>query len=184
LERRAISKEISQQLAKVLRSDQYLLTCAEQATGIALEQEKLEKVTDETLITGLSRFRAEVVKLFEIANPETAGFSMAECELQLDQVQVAFDDIKVELLLAGVELRIEIATMIDVLEQNTRIRRMSRQMVKALRYLVELSMVAEVKGANTEQVPEVARVEPTEIDERQTERVSDLSEGDFKTSEV
>ena len=57
-------------------------------------------------------------------------------------------------------------------------------MVKALRYLVELSMVAEVKGANTEQVPEVARVEPTEIDERQTERVSDLSEGDFKTSEV
>ncbi|MDH5767249.1 MAG: hypothetical protein OEZ38_14635, partial [Gammaproteobacteria bacterium] len=53
--------------------------------------------------------------------------------------------LKEELLQAGAELRIPIPAMIDILEQNSRIRRMPRQMVKAMRYLSELLMVAEVK---------------------------------------
>ena len=67
-------------------------------------------------------------------------------------MQVAYDDLKEELLQAGAELRIPIPAMIDILEQNSRIRRMPRQMVKAMRYLSELSMVAEVKFPEPELV--------------------------------
>ena len=59
---------------------------------------------------------------------------------------------KAALLLAGAELRVPIPLMIDVLEQNSGIRRMARQMIKAMRYLSELYMVAEV------QIPEAPEV--------------------------
>ena len=73
---------------------------------------------------GISRYRAETVSLMKMANPEEGDFSFAECELQLDQVQVAYDDVKVTLLRAAAELQIPIPVMIDILEQNSRIRRM------------------------------------------------------------
>ena len=145
VERGALSEEITQQLAKVLRADQHLLACAEQALEIAKMQAEVEHVSDESLMKGIAHYRAEVVNLMKIANPEEDGFSFAECELQLDQVQAAYDDIKAALLQAGAELRVPIPAMIDILDQNSRIRRMPRQMVKAMHYLSELSMIAEVR---------------------------------------
>jgi hypothetical protein len=50
----------------------------------------------------------------------------------LQQVQFAYEQVKEKLLLAGAELRIPIPDMIDHLEQNSRIRRMARQMFKAI----------------------------------------------------
>ena len=39
--------------------------------------------------------------------------------------------------------------LIDTIEQNGRIRRMPRQMLRAMRYLSELSMVAEVRDPDS-----------------------------------
>jgi phosphate:Na+ symporter len=173
LGRENISEEISQQLAKVLRSEQHLLACAEQALEIASMQAKIKDITDKKLMEGLSRFRAEVVNLMKIANPEEAGFSFAECELQLERVQMAYDDVKAELLLAGAELKISIPVMIDVLDQNSRIRHMPREMVKAMHCLSELSMIAEVKE------PEAKLESEVKVDESiQNNVIANITERD------
>jgi len=145
LERGTLSKEVSEQLAKVLRSEQHLLACANQAMEITRIQVRVENLTGERLIEGLSVFRAEVVSLMNMADPEEVDFSFTECELQLDRVQTAYDDVKADLLLAGAELRLPIQSVIDIIDQNSCIRRMPRQMVKAMHYLSELSMIAKVK---------------------------------------
>jgi len=71
----------------------------------------------------------------ELANPEQEGFSFTDCEAQQEQVQDAYENVKKALLLAGAELRMPILAVIAIQEQNSRIRRMARQMVKAMRYL-------------------------------------------------
>lgn len=145
LERGMLGEEVSEQLTKVLRTEQHLLACADQALEIARMQADVEDVTDEKIMKEISRYRAEVVSLMKMANPEEEDFSFAACELQLDVVQAAYDDVKEMLLHAGAALRIRIPVIIDILEQNSRIRRMPRQMVKAMHHLNEISMIAEVR---------------------------------------
>lgn len=80
----------------------------------------------------------------KMVNPEDADFSFTNCELRLDQMQVSYDAI------VGAELRIPIPVMIDNLEQNSRIQCMSRQMIKAMRHLSKISMIAEVRSLEPE----------------------------------
>jgi phosphate:Na+ symporter len=150
LERGMLNQETSEQLTKVLRTDQHLLACADQALEIARMQADVEEVTDEKVNDGISHYRAEVVNLLTMANPEQEGFSFSCCEAQLDEVQMAYDAIKADLLQAGAELRIPIPVMIDILEQNSRIRRIPRQMVKAMHHLSELSMITDVRVSESE----------------------------------
>jgi len=140
LQREVLSKETSELIAKVLRAEQHLLACADQALEIDREQASAASISDEILMLGISQYRAEVVNLMKIANPEEEEFSFAECELQLDRMQSVYDDVKAALLLAGAELRMPIPVMINVIDQNSSIRRMTRQMVKAMHYLNELSI--------------------------------------------
>ncbi len=153
LERGMLNQETSEQLTKVLRTDQHLLACADQALEIARMQADVEEVTDEKINDGISHYRAEVVSLLTMANPEQEGFSFSCCEAQLDEVQSAYDAIKADLLQAGAELRIPIPVMIDILEQNSRIRRIPRQMVKAMHHLSELSMITDVRVTESELEP-------------------------------
>jgi len=146
LERGMLSKDISEQLAMVLRIEQHLLTCADQALKIARRQVEVDALTDEKVIESLSRYRADVVSLMKVANPEEENFSFSECELKLEQIQNTYTDVKETLLIAGAELRVPIPVVIDILEQNNRIRRLPRQMVGAMRHLSELSMIADVKA--------------------------------------
>ncbi|MDX2424907.1 MAG: Na/Pi symporter [Cycloclasticus sp.] len=142
LERGVLGTEVSAQLTKVLRAEQHLLACGDQALLIAKTQASVEKVMDEKLMAELFNYRAEVVSLMEISDPENSDFSVADCELQLDRVQSAYDEVKASLLQAGVERRIAISIMMDNIDQNSRIRRMARQMLKAMHYLSQLSMIA------------------------------------------
>jgi len=158
LERGMLNQETSEQLTKVLRTDQHLLACADQALEIARMQADVEEVTDEKVNDGISHYRAEVVNLLTMANPEQEGFSFSCCEAQLDEVQMAYDAIKADLLQAGAELRIPIPVMIDILEQNSRIRRIPRQMVKAMHHLSELSMITDVRVSESESDDEVESI--------------------------
>ena len=111
----------------------------------------------------MAHYRSQVVSLMELANIEIEKFSFAACEAQLNQVQaaftggddidiaiqVAYDAVKAALLHAGAKQHIPIPGMIETLEQNSRIRRMARQMVKAIHYLSELSTLAEVQAQET-----------------------------------
>jgi len=151
LERGTLSQEISEQLAKVLRAEQHLLACADQALLVARNQAQLETLNDELLVASNAQFRARVVKLITMANPENTDFSASQCDLQLEQVQIAYDEVKAALLLAGAELRISIPAMIELIDQNSRIRRMSRQMVKAMYFLDELSTIAQMNEPQSQQ---------------------------------
>lgn len=135
LERSALSAEVAEILAKLLRSEQHLLASAEQAVFIARSQVEIDVIEDEKIQADISHYRSKVVSLMQMLNRENEDYTQAGCEAQLQQVQISYDDVKVELLLAGAEIRIPITTMIDILEQNSRIRRMARQMMKAMNFL-------------------------------------------------
>jgi phosphate:Na+ symporter len=162
LEREALSGEVADQLAKLLRAEQHLLACAEQALLVAREQAELKVLEDSELQDGIAHYRTEVVNLMRLSDPEAEGYSFVQCEEQLDRVQVSYDDIKTELLEAGAALRAPIPEIIDILEQNSRIRRMARQMFKAMHYLSELYTVVEVMQ------PEAKEVEKTKVQENAT----------------
>ncbi|MCW9023669.1 MAG: Na/Pi symporter [Gammaproteobacteria bacterium] len=144
LGRASLSHDDAEQLAMMLRAEQHLLACCDLALEIAREQGKLEIVTDAELANHLAQYRVEVVNLFHLADPLMEGFSIEDCETQLQQVQVAYEEVKELLLYAGAELRTPIPGVIDIIEQNSRIRRMARQMIKAMRYLSGLYRVDEV----------------------------------------
>jgi phosphate:Na+ symporter len=175
LGRAVLSGEVSEQLAKLLRAEQHLLACAEQALLVARAQAELVIVEDEAIQEGLSHYRSEVVTLMQLADPEEVGYSFAACEAQLEQVQSAYDDVKAALLQAGAALRIPIPETIDLIEQNSLIRRMARQMIKAMRYLGEVYTIAEVKGPESKE-PAVNEVEPDIEPEFEQENISGTDE--------
>lgn len=152
LERGSLTNEVAEQLAKVLRAEQHLLACAEQALDIAREQSKLEVVDDIELMECINRFRLEVVSLVDLANLEIEGSSFAECEAQLERVHTSYDEAKEVLLHAGVELRTSIPGVIGLMEQNSRIRDMARQTVRAVYHLSDLYAVTNVQSQREAEV--------------------------------
>lgn len=145
LERGLMSEQIAEQLAKALRAEQHLLSSANQAVLVVKSQLKLEIMTDEKLKFDLADYYAQVVKLMALSNPEDERFSYLDCEEQLEKVQAAYTRVKADLLHAGAESRIRIPYMIEMLEHNSLIRRMARQMFKAVSLLNELYIVSEVR---------------------------------------
>jgi phosphate:Na+ symporter len=145
LGRGTLTGEVAEQLAKLLHAEQHLFACAEEALLVARAQAELKILIDPELQRGISHYRSEVVTLMKLADPEAEGFSFTECETQLEEVQTSYDEVKAALLHAGAELRTPIPEMIDIMEQNSRIRRMARQMYKAVHYLSEIYAVVEVK---------------------------------------
>ncbi len=139
-----LTGEVSGQLAKLLRAEQHLLACANQAREIARMQIELDSLNDNALQESITSYRLSTVHLMELCNPEIEGFSFLECEAQLEHLQIKYDDVKAELLHAGAELRTPISEVIKILDQNSSIRRMSRQMVKSMHYLNELYTSSEV----------------------------------------
>jgi len=138
LEKEKLSQEVSEELALILRAEQHLLASAGQAALFARLQTTVAVVEDKQLLADIKHFHAEVVSLIELAKPGEVDFSYDECEQQLEQVQTNYDDLKAALLKAGTESRIPIQLVIDVIEQNSRLRRMVRQLVKAMNFLSEV----------------------------------------------
>jgi len=145
LEKENLSDEVAEQLATVLRAEQHLLASADHALELVTAQQSIAHIEDDVLQVMLSKYRAEVVNMIRMSNPEKEGFSFAECEEKMLHIEQLYSEAKDLLLLAGAELRLPVQDVIDVIEQNGRIRRMPRQMLRAMRYLNELSMVAEVR---------------------------------------
>lgn len=153
LERGVLAAQVSSQLGKILRADQYLLLTAEQALEIASEQASLSAIEDLELASRISQYHAEAVKLVQMANPGNDDFDIADCKLQLERVQELYHEVKVVMMQAGSELRVPIPLIIDIVDQNSRIRRMARQLVGAMRLLDELSQAGDSGLAVTATAP-------------------------------
>jgi phosphate:Na+ symporter len=142
LQKAELSQEVSEELALVLRAEQHLLASADQAALFARLQVDVASVKDGQLLAGIKHFYTGAASLMGLAKPGEADFSYAECERQLGQVQVDYEDLKAALLQAGAASRIPIPQMIHVVEQNSRLRRMARQLVKAMKDLNEVFVLA------------------------------------------
>ena len=156
LGRGVLSGEVAEQMALLLRAEQHLLACADEALLVARAQASLVSVDDSELMEYIAGYRSHVVHLMGLANPEAENFSIADCEAQLERVQASYDDVKAALLRAGAELRTSIPGVIDILEQNSRIRRMARQMVKAMRNLNQMYTIAELQQPDAAEVDAVS----------------------------
>lgn len=137
LERGSLTEEVSEQLIKLLRVEQHLLLCANDAMEIARLHSKLEPLEEE-FSKQVSHYRAEVVNLIFATDPEQEGFDLNDCEQKMTHIYATYNEVKAELLHAGAQLRTPIPGMIDVLEQNNLIRNMGREMLRATHYLSDL----------------------------------------------
>jgi phosphate:Na+ symporter len=144
LEQGALTAEVSQQLGKLLRAEQHLLLCSEQALEVASGELHQGVIRSSELQDANAHYHASVARLLELTNPEAEDFSINACDESLEQAQGLYETTRAVLLQAASEKRLPAHTVIELLEQNSRIRRMSRQMVKALRDLNELYRVNEV----------------------------------------
>jgi len=147
LGRGVLSGEVAEQLAKLLRAEQHLLACAEQSLVVARAQAELKVIDDVDIQANLAQYHSEVVSLIQMVDPGVAEFSFVDVEVQLEKVQASYENVKAELLQAGAKLRIPINDMIIVLEQNSRIRRMARQMIKAMHNLGEFLIIIDANEA-------------------------------------
>ena len=142
----SLSDEVSEHMAWVLRAEQHLLSCANFALAIVKAQPHQTEIMDEKLAQEEADYRAQVVKLMEMADPEKEDCSYSECEQQLDEVRQAYKDLKASLLRAATVHRIPVPLMTEVLEQNDRIRRMAGEMVRAMLYLRDISMATQAES--------------------------------------
>ncbi len=141
LEQGRLRPAVTAELAKVLRTVQYLLTAAEEAMLLGRHQGALAALEADDLVAGVRRFYALITALIERADARAVSFELAASEALLQQIEDGYDEIKAVLLEAGVERRVPVAAIIEVIDQNSRARRYSRELVKALRRLQSLRQI-------------------------------------------
>ncbi len=154
LERTRLSEEVTSQLARIVRTVQYLLTATEEAVLLARYQADLAGIADSKLQAEMRRYFALVTEMIDLANPEDERFSLKACEQQLRLIEDGYDEIKAVLLQAGVDLRAPIPAIIDVIDQNSRSRRLARELVKAMRQFDLLRTAIEIGPDDTEATAE------------------------------
>jgi phosphate:Na+ symporter len=165
LGRGTLTGEVTEQLAKLLRTEQHLLASSNLALGIARAQSEMEMVDIIEMQEYLARYRSDVADLMEMTNLEAEGFSMHDCDSQLRQVQTSYDEVKAVLLQAGAEKNTPIPNLIDTLEQNSRIRRMARQMMKVTQHLNEIN--AEIGVAAPETISTTSPLDTSAVQEKE-----------------
>ncbi len=140
LERGTLSSEVARQLAGILRAEQHLLALAEQAVLYANAEAELGEISDQSLQQGISRYHALVAKIISLGNPADGGFTFDEYQQLLDGIEAEYDGLKETLLEAGTSLRVPIPVMIEVIDQNGRLRQMARQVTRAMYHLHRVSL--------------------------------------------
>ncbi len=140
LERGTLSSEVARQLAGILRAEQHLLALAEQAVLFANAEAELGEISDQSLQQGISRYHALVAKIISLGNPADGGFTFDEYQQLLDGIEAEYDGLKETLLEAGTSLRVPIPVMIEVIDQNGRLRQMARQVTRAMYHLHRVSL--------------------------------------------
>lgn len=147
LERVSLSREVTDQLAMLLRVEQYILASAELSLQIASVHKNSDfSEADSLHLSERASFYTRVTKLLVSLGITLETFSLTQCEDEFQQLRQDYDALKDALLLAGTELRIPIATMMVDIDQNSRIQRLSEQLIKAVRLLDKLHLTTELRS--------------------------------------
>lgn len=143
LERSTMPTDISTELPKVLRTSQYYIMTADLVREIAIHKAAVGEIINDKLNEKIANFKLKVVQLLDATDVQVEGFSIDECNKQLEELNAIYEDLKVLILETGTESGVDINTMSALLEQNSNIRRFVTQMVKAARYLSALFIIAQ-----------------------------------------
>lgn len=132
LGRESLDTEITDQLRKLLLAEQHILECAELVEDISVAQTLARDNADIEAQDRISQYRAEAVLFFQLADPENPEYDIARSREQFLQVKSLHDETREWLLHLATTDRIPVSEIIEVSEQNARIRRLCKQMLKAL----------------------------------------------------
>ncbi|WP_127478126.1 Na/Pi cotransporter family protein [Sulfurivermis fontis] len=162
MQRTTLPAEFDESLPDALRVARYYTSVADLADNAAQMQERMSVLQDEPLISEITFFRADALKLLQAADPQAAGYDSAAADRMLAAMEDAYQSLKAHLLRAGSEGRLRTEQMVELLDFYSRIRRLLQQAVKGARYLHRLLDLA----AATRQKKE----EPTPAEEPAAEQ--------------
>ncbi|TNF34791.1 MAG: Na/Pi cotransporter family protein [Gammaproteobacteria bacterium] len=139
LERSPLSEETSHHLASLLRVDQYLFSCANDAADAFRYQPRLAEVHDEPVQKALHQYRRDIYALMDVSG----GSDPLQA---LSDIQACHDAAKAVILTAGTEGRLPFDDMIAVLDVIGEQLRMTQQWFKAMRYLAQVREETRTNG--------------------------------------
>ena len=151
LSRNRLPAEVTERMAKLLRAEQHLLLCSEISLEIAQLQGAVDKVSNAKIIEVVARYRKAIVKLIEMTDLEAEDFSLAECNIQLQDIAELASQTKTQLLNAGIDMGMDVQVMSDILDQNSHIQRFADELVRGIRHIHENLVVGEVTKSATDE---------------------------------
>ncbi len=157
--------KVSQALAKVLRTTQYLGTVADLADFVATAQSRIHELSEPALMEAIAAYRAQVVELISLSDVQDKHYDAEVFAKHREQVDNAYHELKDRLLVAGAHQRIKIRDMTFTNEQLSRIHRLVEQLAKSvnvMQYLLSLSSVAQAEPEVVTPPVETAAVEVVE----------------------
>jgi hypothetical protein len=132
LGKESIDSDISNQLRKLLLAEQHILECAELIQDISFAQAETRDIIDSEAQERIAAYRADVVLFLQSADLEKQDYNYAYSHEQFKHIQSLHDETREWLLYQATTNRLPVNDIIEVAEQNTRIRRLCKKMLKAL----------------------------------------------------
>jgi phosphate:Na+ symporter len=167
MQRTTLPAEFDESLPDALRVARYYTSVADLADNAAQMQERMSVLQDEPLISEITFFRADALKLLQAADPQAAGYDSAAADRMLAAMEDAYQSLKAHLLRAGSEGRLRTEQMVELLDFYSRIRRLLQQAVKGARYLhrlLDLAAAARQKKEEPTPAEEPAAEQPASED--------------------
>lgn len=141
LQRSTIPKEIAMALPKVLRTSQYFHMTSELAMDISHQIGSINEISEDELVGYINDYKRQIIQLLDLTDVQMKEFSIVECDNRLNQLNTSYDELKNKVLEKGAASGLDIGKMSVVLEQNSDLRRLITQMVKAAHYQSDLMSI-------------------------------------------
>lgn len=157
LEKSTLTGSITKQLTVILKIQQHLLT----TTDLAIELLNLDasKYKSSAGISNkLNELENLLIDLIRNCDIESSKFDLKKCESDIQNLYILHDDIKNTLLQMNADTELPIHAIIEILDRNKLIRRLSRQLIKSTRYLSQISLESETKLVNNEKIIEYGSI--------------------------
>jgi phosphate:Na+ symporter len=134
-EKASLTDDVTLKLSKILRAQQHLSSCADEALELGKLSSLKFLVKAGNLDQSITQFRKDALKLFNMADITSDSYQLNSSVIQLDKLQNSYDQVKSILLESGAKQIHSINDTMSLLEENVHIRRMARQLVKTLKDL-------------------------------------------------
>ncbi len=135
--------EVVEALPDALRVARYYATIGELSLKISRQHAVLAPVSDVSLASRLTAFRALCVRIVDLADPVATDYDAQRAEAALAEMESEYQALKASLLRMGAAGRLPVRDMVAELDTLSMIRRLIEQTVKASAYLVGLLRLAD-----------------------------------------